>query len=136
MDIVHNVLPEGSLCGWPRNLASPCTCWVQQQNHPIMRLTYTLYQCHMIGEDFVFLSFLYIKLFELGVQVAVNNQIVTTQSICLNSHFGAATLGTLIMLLYGLQKVRRARLNRRKGVTKIGKRAAGMDARAENKGAR
>jgi len=32
----------------------------------------------MIGEDFVFLSFLYIKRFELGVEVAFNNQSAVT----------------------------------------------------------
>ena len=127
--MVPDVLPR-SLCGWPR---TSLHLLEEGHNHPIVRFAYL---CHMIGEELVFFPFLYIKLFELGVQVAFNNQIVTTQSICLNSHFGAAALGTLTMLLYGLQKVRRARLNRRKGVTRIGKRAAGMDARAENEGAR
>jgi len=32
-------------------------------NHPIVRFAYL---CHMIGEELVFFSFLYIKLFELG----------------------------------------------------------------------
>ena len=37
-------------------------------NHPIVRFAYL---CHMIGEELVFFSFLYIKLFELGVEVAL-----------------------------------------------------------------
>jgi len=32
----------------------------------------------MIGEELVFFSFLYIKLFELGVEVAFNNQFTVT----------------------------------------------------------
>jgi hypothetical protein len=32
------------------------------RNHPIVRFAYL---CHMIGEELVFFSFLYIKLFEL-----------------------------------------------------------------------
>jgi len=33
----------------------------------------------MIGEELVFFSFLYIKLFELGVEVALNHQSAVTQ---------------------------------------------------------
>jgi len=36
------------------------------QNHPIVRF---IYQCHMIGEEFVFLSCLQIKHFELCVEL-------------------------------------------------------------------
>ena len=32
------------------------------------------YLCHVIGQEFVLCSFLYIKLFELGVEVASNNR--------------------------------------------------------------
>ena len=39
-------------------------------NHPIVRFAYL---CHMIGEELVFFSFLYIDLFELGVEVALNH---------------------------------------------------------------
>jgi len=39
-------------------------------NHPIVRFAYL---CHMIGEELVFFSFWYIKLFELGVEVAFNH---------------------------------------------------------------
>jgi len=34
--------------------------------------------CHMIGEELVFFSFLYIKLFELGVEVAFNHRSALT----------------------------------------------------------
>jgi len=44
-------------------------------NHPIVRLAYL---CHMTGKELVFLSFVYIKLFELGVEVAFNNRSVVT----------------------------------------------------------
>jgi len=37
-----------------------------------------VYLCHMISEEFVFLSFLYIKLFELGVEFAFNNRSAVT----------------------------------------------------------
>jgi len=88
------------------SLASPCTCWwkdritlscsshmyllVERQNHPIVRFAYL---CHMIGVEFVFLSFLYIKLFELGVEVAFRTtdpRIPTTKLVCSNFHLGAA----------------------------------------------
>ena len=44
-------------------------------NHPIVRFAY-LY--HMIGEELVFFSFLYIKLVELGVEVALNHRSAVT----------------------------------------------------------
>jgi len=44
---------------------------VEGQNHPIVRFAYL---CRMIGEEFVLLSLLYIKLFELGVAETFNNQ--------------------------------------------------------------
>jgi len=43
----------------------------QPENLPIVRFAYL---CHMIGEDSVFLSFSYIKLFELGLEVAFYNR--------------------------------------------------------------
>jgi hypothetical protein len=48
-------------------------------NHPIVRFAYL---CHMIGERFINLSFsgLYIKLFQLGVEVAFNNRSVGTHN--------------------------------------------------------
>jgi len=45
------------------------------QNHPIVRFAYL---CHMIGEGFVFLSFWYIKFFELGEIVTFNNRSTVT----------------------------------------------------------
>ena len=69
---VPDVLPR-SLCG------RPCTSLhllEEGHNHPIVRFAY---QCHMIGEEFVFLSFsVYMKLFELGVEVAFNNRSAVT----------------------------------------------------------
>jgi len=66
MQIVPNVLPQ-SLCGWP---CKSLHLLEESQNHPVVRFAYL---CHVIGEEFVFLSFLYIKLFELSVEVAFNN---------------------------------------------------------------
>jgi len=63
--IVPNLLPR-SLCGWP------CTSLhllKEGHNYPILRFTYL---CHVIGEGLVFFSFLYIRLFELGVEIALN----------------------------------------------------------------
>jgi len=37
-----------------------------------------IYLCHTIGEEIVCFSFLYIKLFELGVEVAFNNRSAAT----------------------------------------------------------
>ena len=53
---------------WP---CKPLHLLEEGQNHPIVCFAYP---CHMIGEEFVFFSFLYIKLFELGVEFAFNNQ--------------------------------------------------------------
>ena len=64
--IVPDVLPR-SLCGWP------CTSLhllKEGHNHSILRFAY-LY--HMIGEELVCFSFLYIKLFVLGVEVGALN---------------------------------------------------------------
>jgi len=69
--IVPNVLP-GSLCSWPRTSVHLLE---EGHNHPILRFAYL---CHMIGEELVFFSFLYIKLFELGVEIALNNRSAVT----------------------------------------------------------
>jgi len=61
--IVPNVLPR-SLCGWPRKSLHLLE---EGQNHTIVRFAYL---CHTIGEEPLFLSFLTVKLFELGVEVA------------------------------------------------------------------
>jgi len=92
--IVTYVLPR-SLCSWP------CTSLhllEEGHNHPIMRFSYL---CHMIGEELVFFSFLYIKLFELGVEFAFNNRSAVTHHklIFSNFHFGAAALSAPMMLL-------------------------------------
>ena len=54
-----------------------------------------------MGEELVFFSFLYIKLFELCANVAFYNRSaeLTTKLICSNSHFGAAALSAPMMLL-------------------------------------
>jgi len=55
-----------SLCGWP------CTSLhllEEGNDHLIMRFAYL---CHVVGEELVIFFFLYIKLFELGVEVAFN----------------------------------------------------------------
>jgi len=69
--IVPNVLPR-SLCSWPW---TSLHLLEEGHNHPIVRFAYL---CHMIGEELVFFSFLYIKLFELGVEVALNNRSAVT----------------------------------------------------------
>jgi len=66
MHIVPNLLPR-ALGGWPHKFLHLLE---EGHNHLILRFAYL---CHMIGEDLVFLSFFYIKLFELGVEVAFNN---------------------------------------------------------------
>jgi len=70
----------------------------QEDNHPIVRFAYL---CHMIGKDYGFVSFLYIKLFELGLELAFNNRprLPTTKSICSNFHFGAPALSAPMKLL-------------------------------------
>ena len=57
-----------SLCGWPR---TSLYLLEEGHNHPIVRFAYL---CHMIGEELVFSPFLYIKLFELGVEIALNHR--------------------------------------------------------------
>jgi len=69
--IVPDVLPR-SLCGCPRTSLHVLE---EGHNHPILRFAHL---CHMIGEEFVFLSFLYIKLCERGVYVAFNNRSTVT----------------------------------------------------------
>jgi len=69
--IVPDVLPR-SLCGWPRTSVHLLE---EGHNRPIVRFAYL---CHMIGGELVFFSFLRIKLFELGVQVAFNNRSAVT----------------------------------------------------------
>jgi len=60
----------------PLWLASQILALLEEgHNHPIVRFAYL---CHMIGEEFVIHSFLYIKLFELGVEVALNNRSAAT----------------------------------------------------------
>ena len=50
------------------DFASPCTCWRKDRtDHPIVSFVHLF---HMIRKELVFPSFLYIKLFELSVQVA------------------------------------------------------------------
>jgi len=71
MHILPNVLRR-SLYGWPRTSLHQLE---EGHNHPIVRLAYL---CHMIGEELVFFSFLYIKLFELGVEVALNHRSAVT----------------------------------------------------------
>ena len=66
MHIVPNVLPQ-SLCVWPRKSMHVL---VERQNHTIVR---SAYLCHMISEESIILPFLYIKLFELGVEIAFND---------------------------------------------------------------
>ena len=69
--IVPNVLPR-SLCSWPR---TSLHLLEEGHNHSIVRFAYL---CHMIGEELVFFSFLYIKLYELGVENALNHSSAVT----------------------------------------------------------
>jgi len=71
LHIVPDVLPL-SYCGWPRT-----TLHLVEEGHnpPIVRFAYLW---HMIGEEFVWFSFWYIKPFELGVEVTFNNQSTVT----------------------------------------------------------
>jgi len=73
VQIVPNVL-SWSFCGWPRKSLH---LLVEGQNQPIVRFAYL---CHVIGEEFVFLSFLFIKLFEFGVEVAFKNRSAVTHN--------------------------------------------------------
>jgi len=100
--IVPNVLSR-SLCSWP------CTSLhllEEGHNHPIVRFAYLW---HMIDEEFVFFSFLYIKLFKLGVArkrsngagCALNHwsAVPHHKMIYMNSHSDTATLSAPMMLL-------------------------------------
>jgi len=69
--ILPDVLPR-SLCGWPH---TSLHLLEEGHNHPIARFAYL---CHMIGEELAFFSFVYIKLFELGVEVAFNHRFTVT----------------------------------------------------------
>jgi len=72
--IVPNILSRSPLCGWPRN---SLYLLEEGHNHPIVRFTCL---CDIVNEEFVLLSFLYIKLFELGVEVAFYNRSVVTSN--------------------------------------------------------
>jgi len=82
-------------CLWKDTIKS-LNLLVERHNQLIARFAYP---CHVIGEEFAFLFFLYIKLFQLGVKVAFNNRSTVTHhadnSITL---FGAAALTLLSML--------------------------------------
>ena len=69
--IVPNVLLR-SLCGWPH---TSLHLLEEVHDHPIVCFAYL---CHRIGEENVFFSFLYIKLFELVVEVALNHRFAVT----------------------------------------------------------
>jgi len=69
--IVSNVLPR-SLCSWPR---TSLHLLEEGHSHPVVRFTYL---CHLICEELVFFSFLYVKLFELGVEIALNHRSAVT----------------------------------------------------------
>ena len=69
--IVPNFLPR-SLCGWP---CKSLNLLVEGHNQLIVHFAYP---CHVIGKEFVFLFFLYIKLVQLGVKVAFNNRSTVT----------------------------------------------------------
>jgi len=71
--ILCPIFPPGrSLCGRPR---SSLHLLEEGHNHLIVHFAYL---CHMIGEEFVFFSFLYFKLFELVVEVTFNNRSAVT----------------------------------------------------------
>jgi len=70
---VPNILPR-SLCSWP---CKSLHLLVEGQNHLIVCFAY-LPVCHMIGKEFVFLFFLYTKLFKPDVEVAFINKSVVT----------------------------------------------------------
>jgi len=64
--IVPYILPQ-YLCSWPRTFLHLLE---EGHNHPIVCFAYL---CHMIGEELVFFSFLYINPCELDVEAAFNN---------------------------------------------------------------
>jgi len=116
VDICEPPYPR-SLCSWPH---TSLHLLEEGHNHPIVHFAYL---CHMIGEEIVLFPFLYIKLFELGVEVALNeiildlplgfpiNNIIslslsitdprlpTTKLICSNFHSEAAALSAPMMRL-------------------------------------
>ena len=53
--------------------ASPCTCWWKDRITRLCALHTYLHPSHMIGEESVILPFLYIRLFDLGVEVVFND---------------------------------------------------------------
>jgi len=69
--IVPDFIPR-SLCGWPR---TSLHLLEKRHNHSIVPFAHL---CHMVGKEFVFLSFLYIKLFKLGAEVAFNKSFAVT----------------------------------------------------------
>ena len=58
--------------GWPR---TSLHLLEEGHNHPIVHFAYL---CRMIGEELVFFSSLYIKLFELGAEVVLNHRSAVT----------------------------------------------------------
>jgi len=56
-------------------VCTPLHLLEEGHNHPIVHLAYL---CHMTGKELVYLYFMYIKLFELGVEVAFNNRSAVT----------------------------------------------------------
>jgi len=58
----------GCICVW---LRKSIYLLEERQNHPIAR---SRYLCHLIGEESAFLSFLHIKLFDLGVEGTFYNR--------------------------------------------------------------
>jgi len=68
---VPNLLP-GSLCGWTRKSLHLLE---EGQNHLIVRVAHL---CRMICKEFVSNSFLYIQLFELGVEIAFIKRFAVT----------------------------------------------------------
>ena len=71
--VVPNVLPR-SLCGWSR---TSLHLLEEGHNHPIVRFAYD--RVTHDWQKIVFFSFLYIKLFEIGVEIAFNHQSDVTQ---------------------------------------------------------
>ena len=61
-----------SRCGWPRT-----SLHLLEEGHNLPIVCFA-YLCRMIGEELVFYSFLCIKLFELGVEVALNHRSAVT----------------------------------------------------------
>ena len=92
--IVSDVLPR-SLCGWPR---TSLHLLEEGNNNLSVRFAYLF---RMIGKEFVFFpsctsSFLSLVYKSLST---IDPHLPTTKLKCSNSHFGAAALNTLMMLL-------------------------------------